>query len=79
MPFAGAVQFSVRFGMRFICVWEHVIAAYGGNILAPVLALISLRKLKKALISLRFQGDPSPPRGGPLLKHPPLCARFLRE
>ena len=54
-----------------------VIAAYGGNILAPVLTLISLRTLKKALISLRFQQTPPPPRGGPLLKHPTFARASL--
>ena len=33
----------------FLCAWVLVIAAYGGNILAPVLTLISLRTLKKLL------------------------------
>ena len=81
-----SIRFSQSFGQRsvfcavwgaFRCAWVLVIAAYGGNILAPVLTLISLRTLKKALISLRFQQTPPPPRGGPLLKHPTFARASL--
>ena len=81
-----SIRFSQSFGQRsvfcavwgaFLCAWVLVIAAYGGNILAPVLTLISLRTLKKALISLRFQRTPPPPRGGPLLKHPTFARASL--